>query len=86
MYRRPRQYDHQDERPRSAQARKLSALPPKGRQASRPPWGADAGAELGQWLARTIRTEQFPKGKASLNAAARVWSANGPCTASQLQL
>ena len=32
------------------------------------------GAGLGQRLARTIRSEQFPKGKTSLNAAALVWS------------
>ena len=32
------------------------------------------GAGLGQRLARTIRSEQFPKGKPSLNAAALVWS------------
>lgn len=31
-------------------------------------------AELGQKLARTIRSEQFPKGRSSLNAAALVWS------------
>ena len=32
------------------------------------------GAGLGQRLARTIRSEQFPKGRPSLNAAALVWS------------
>ena len=32
------------------------------------------GAGLGQRLARTIRAEQFPKGKPSLNAASLVWS------------
>jgi len=32
------------------------------------------GAGLGQRLARTIRSEPFPKGKPSLNAAALVWS------------
>jgi hypothetical protein len=32
------------------------------------------GAGLGQRLARTIRSEQFPKGKPSLNAASLVWS------------
>jgi hypothetical protein len=32
------------------------------------------GAGLGARLARTIRAEQFPKGKPSLNAAAVVWS------------
>jgi hypothetical protein len=32
------------------------------------------GAGLGQRLARTIRSEQFPKGKPSINAAALVWS------------
>ena len=32
------------------------------------------GAGLGQRLARTIRSEQFPKGRSSLNAAALVWS------------
>jgi hypothetical protein len=38
-------------------------------------WRAQiTGAGLGQRLARTIRTEQFPKGKPSLNAAALVWS------------
>ncbi|MDO5606636.1 MAG: DUF6441 family protein [Paracoccus sp. (in: a-proteobacteria)] len=31
-------------------------------------------AGLGQRLARTIRTETYPKGKNSLNAAAMVWS------------
>lgn len=35
------------------------------------------GAGLGARLARTIRSEQFPKGKNSLNAAALVWS-NAP--------
>lgn len=38
-------------------------------------WRAQiTGAGLGQRLARTIRSEQFPKGKTSLNAAAIVWS------------
>ena len=38
-------------------------------------WRAQiTGAGLGQRLARTIRSEQFPKGKTSLNAAALVWS------------
>ena len=38
-------------------------------------WRAQiTGAGLGQLLARTIRSEQFPKGKTSLNAAAIVWS------------
>ncbi|WP_209426770.1 DUF6441 family protein [Pararhodobacter sp. SW119] len=38
-------------------------------------WRAQiTGAGLGARLARTIRTEQFPKGKPSLNAAALVWS------------
>jgi hypothetical protein len=38
-------------------------------------WRAQiTGAGLGPRLARTIRSEQFPKGKASLNAAALVWS------------
>ena len=38
-------------------------------------WRAQiSGAGLGQRLARTIRSEQFPKGKPSLNAAALVWS------------
>ena len=32
------------------------------------------GAGLGQRLARTIRSEQYPKGRPSLNAAALVWS------------
>jgi hypothetical protein len=32
------------------------------------------GAGLGQRLARTIRSEQYPKGQSSLNAAALVWS------------
>lgn len=32
------------------------------------------GAGLGTRLARTIRSEQFPRGKASLNAAVLVWS------------
>ena len=32
------------------------------------------GAGLGARLARTIRSEQFPKGKPSLSAAALVWS------------
>jgi hypothetical protein len=32
------------------------------------------GAGLGQRLARTIRSEQFPKGRPSLSAAAVVWS------------
>ena len=36
--------------------------------------GQITGAGLGQRLARTIRSEQFPKGKPSLNAAALVWS------------
>jgi hypothetical protein len=35
------------------------------------------GAGLGNRLARTIRSAQYPKGKASLNAAALVWS-NAP--------
>jgi len=35
------------------------------------------GAGLGVRLARSIRSEQFPKGKDSLNAAALVWS-NAP--------
>lgn len=35
------------------------------------------GAGLGDRLARTIRSAQYPKGKASLNAAALVWS-NAP--------
>jgi hypothetical protein len=38
-------------------------------------WRAQiTGAGLGQKLANTIRSEQFPKGKPSLNAAALVWS------------
>ena len=38
-------------------------------------WRAQiAGAGLGQRLANTIRSEQFPKGKPSLNAASLVWS------------
>lgn len=38
-------------------------------------WRAQiTGAGLGQKLANTIRSEQFPKGKPSLNAAAMVWS------------
>jgi len=32
------------------------------------------GAGLGQRLARTIRSEQYPNGRPSLNAAALVWS------------
>jgi hypothetical protein len=36
--------------------------------------GQITNAGLGQRLANTIRSEQFPKGKASLNAAALVWS------------
>ena len=36
--------------------------------------GQITGAGLGQRLARTIRSEQFPKGQPSLNAAALVWS------------
>ena len=32
------------------------------------------GARLGMRLARTIRSEQYPKGRPSLNAAALVWS------------
>jgi hypothetical protein len=36
--------------------------------------GQIIGAGLGQRLANTIRSEQFPKGKPSLNAAALVWS------------
>ena len=36
--------------------------------------GQITGAGLGQRLARSIRSEQFPKGKLSLNAAALVWS------------
>lgn len=38
-------------------------------------WRAQiTGAGLGQRLARTIRAEQFPRGKPSLNAASLVWS------------
>jgi hypothetical protein len=38
-------------------------------------WRAQiTGAGLGQRLSRTIRSEQFPKGKPSLSAAALVWS------------
>ena len=38
-------------------------------------WRAQVtGAGLGQRLARTIRSEQFPKGRPSLSAAAVVWS------------
>jgi hypothetical protein len=38
-------------------------------------WRAQiTGAGLGQRLARTIRSVQFPKGKPSINAAALVWS------------
>ncbi|MFU8778381.1 MAG: DUF6441 family protein [Roseovarius sp.] len=38
-------------------------------------WRAQiTGAGLGQRLANTIRSEQFPKGRPSLNAAALVWS------------
>ena len=38
-------------------------------------WRAQiTGAGLGQRLARTIRSEQFPKGKTSLSAAALIWS------------
>jgi hypothetical protein len=38
-------------------------------------WRAQiTGAGLGQKLANTIRSEQFPKGKPSQNAAAVVWS------------
>ena len=41
-------------------------------------WGREiTGAGLGGRLARTIRSAQYPKGKASLNAAALVWS-NAP--------
>ena len=36
--------------------------------------GQITGAGLGQRLARTIRSEQYPKGQPSLNAAAFVWS------------
>ena len=36
--------------------------------------GQITGAGLGQRLARTIRSEQYPKGQPSLNAAALVWS------------
>ena len=36
--------------------------------------GQITGAGLGQRLARTIRSKQFPKGKPSLSAAALVWS------------
>ena len=36
--------------------------------------GQITGAGLGQRLANTIRSEQFPKGKPSVNAAALVWS------------
>jgi len=36
--------------------------------------GQITGAGLGQRLARTIRSEQYPKGTTSLNAAALVWS------------
>jgi hypothetical protein len=36
--------------------------------------GQITGAGLGQRLARTIRSEQYPKGKTSLRAAALVWS------------
>lgn len=39
--------------------------------------GQITGAGLGARLARTIRSEQFPKGKDSLDAAALVWS-NAP--------
>ncbi len=39
--------------------------------------GQITGAGLGQRLARTIRSEQYPKGKSSLNAASLVWS-NAP--------
>ena len=38
-------------------------------------WRAQiTGAGLGQRLANTIRSEQFPKGRSSLSAAAVVWS------------
>lgn len=38
-------------------------------------WRAQiTGAGLGQRLARTIRSEQYPNGQPSLNAAALVWS------------
>lgn len=36
--------------------------------------GQITGAGLGSRLARTIRSEQYPKGRPSLNAAALVWS------------
>ena len=36
--------------------------------------GQITGAGLGQRLARTIRSEQYPKGQPSLNAATLVWS------------
>ena len=36
--------------------------------------GQITGAGLGRRLARTIRSEQYPKGQPSLNAAAFVWS------------
>ncbi len=36
--------------------------------------GQITGAGLGQRLSRTIRSEQYPKGRASLSAAALVWS------------
>lgn len=39
--------------------------------------GQITGAGLGARLARTVRSEQFPKGKDSLSAAALVWS-NAP--------
>ena len=40
--------------------------------------GQIAGAGLGQRLARTIRSEQYPRGQPSLNAAALVWSVLQP--------
>ena len=36
--------------------------------------GQITGAGLGQRLARTIRSEQYPRGQPSLNAATLVWS------------
>jgi hypothetical protein len=40
-----------------------------------PPWrGQITSAGLGPRLARTIRSQNFPKGKPSLNAAAFIWS------------
>ena len=59
----------------SAGEKAVSAATREAGNSLKTAWRAQiTGAGLGARLARTIRSEQFPKGKPSMNAAALVWS------------